>query len=161
MSYHLTMALSKHRLQHAGIDADEILPNLWQGSAPPLGSAVKISGFDMLILCAEEYQPRAREFGFRSGRVLHAPLDDHTRPLEAGEWETILTAAEAATVCLRRGGRVLVTCAAGRNRSGIVTALTIILLTRCSPKKAVRLVRSRRDLALTNDSFVRHIEALA
>ena len=152
------MPLSKERLRRAGLDADEIIPGLWQGSIPPKGATVKLAGFDVLVLCAEEYQPRSIEFG--AMRVVHAPLDDHARPLSESEWRMILGASEIVADQLRRGRRVLVTCAMGRNRSGIVTALAIMLVTGCRPSRAIRVVRGRRKDALTNLSFTSQLQAL-
>ena len=56
------------------LDADEVFPNIWQGSQPPLGSVVAEHGFDVLVLCAVEWQPDASEF--TGVEVLHAPFDD-------------------------------------------------------------------------------------
>lgn len=52
------------------------------------------------------------------------------------------------------GGKVLVACAGGRNRSGLVR------LAGCSGAQALSLIQSRRDNALNNLTFARHLAAL-
>jgi hypothetical protein len=58
------------------------------------------------------------------------------------------------------GGRVLVACAGGRNRSGLVLGLALRELLRCSGAEALRIVQSRREDALNNQTFARHLAAL-
>lgn len=138
------------------IDAHRILPRLWQGSKPPVGHALRDAGFDVVVLCAFEYQPRSHRIPGVS--VVHAPLDDHLQPLTTDEWKTILGAASFSADRLRSGDRVLVTCHQGINRSGIVTALIVCLLTGMTGKQAVQHVRQRRPGALRNTSFAQHVE---
>jgi hypothetical protein len=58
------------------------------------------------------------------------------------------------------GRRVLVACAGGRNRSGLVLGLAVRELLACSGAEALRLVQSRREDALNNETFARHLAAL-
>lgn len=141
------------------IDATRILPRLYQGSIPPTGATLRRAGFGALVLAAEEHQPSARHFP--GLYVLHAPLDDHEYPLTGQEWTQIATAAEFAAVGVRKGMRVLVTCQAGLNRSGIITAMAVMMLTGCSGDQAVRLVQSRREDALCNSSFAAQLSNLS
>jgi len=53
------------------------------------------------------------------------------------------------------GRRVLVTCAAGLNRSGLVTAIAMHILTRHSGITCVQHVQNRRAGALSNRQFRR------
>lgn len=70
-------------------------------------------------------------------------------------------AARGTALALRDGRRVLVTCNAGRNRSGLVVVLALLaLFPELAPADAVRIVRERRvspdgARALTNEDFVR------
>jgi protein-tyrosine phosphatase len=67
----------------------------------------------------------------------------------------VLKAATIASESLRKGEVVLITCHAGLNRSGMITALALIDLG-LSPKEAVSLVRRKRSrLALSNPQFVK------
>jgi hypothetical protein len=106
-------------LDHHGIEANRIVSGLYQGSAPPQGPGVAAAGFDALVLCALEYQPPAR--CFPGAIVLRCPLDDDlTRAVPKGGRRRVIEAGRQIAEILRRGGRVLVTCVAGRNRSGLV-----------------------------------------
>jgi protein-tyrosine phosphatase len=138
------------------LDASRIVRGLYQGSKPPVGGAVRRCDFDLLVLCAMEYQPPAEEF---PGIVVwHAPLDD--AQLSRREWKLAVEAARLAAEIMRAGGRVLSTCQAGRNRSGLVSALTLHLLTREPGEKIVNYIQRKRNGALTNPSFVAALNRL-
>jgi protein-tyrosine phosphatase len=143
--------MKRRTLQRHGIDASRVLPRLYQGACPPTGRALHVAGFDALVLCAEEYQPDS--CAFPGVAVMHCPLDDHLHPLSRKEWVQIVSAAKFVVASCARGARVLVTCQAGLNRSGIVTAVAVMMLTNCSGKEAVELVQRRRQWALCNSSF--------
>ena len=128
------------------------LPNgaeLWQGD---LVSVVR-SGprFDAVVLCACEIQD---DPGLPSHvKIIRAPNDDDR--LTTSQITTAKTAARKVSLLLQSRRRVLVTCAAGRNRSGLVSALALVHLTGCPGEIAAREVRIRRigARALTNESF--------
>jgi hypothetical protein len=61
---------------------------------------------------------------------------------------------------VRDGRRVLVACAGGRNRSGLVVGLAVRVLLDCSGAQALRLVQSRRENALNNETFARYLASL-
>lgn len=61
---------------------------------------------------------------------------------------------------LDNGGRIVVMCHAGRNRSGLISALTVRGLLRCSGEKAVELVRAKRPRAIANEAFETYITGL-
>ncbi len=130
-------------------NASEAIPRLWQGALVPPG---RISGVDVLVLCAMEHQPHSAQLPGVRVMVVHAPLDDAKPTLEE-----IITARQAAVHVareLRRGRRVLVTCAQGRNRSGLVTALALRYLG-VTADEAIRLIRRARGAnALSNPHFV-------
>ena len=150
----------KRRLQKKryGVDADRIVPGLYQGSEPRKGSSLKLAGFDALVLCAGEYQPRAE--AFPGLKVHHAPLDDHRYPLSEQEWLRIIEAAEFAMTSVHLGRRVLVTCHMGWNRSGIVNGVAVMMLTGCKSHEAVRQIRRKRRKGLSNSSFAEQLSVL-
>ncbi len=150
----------KRRLQKKryGIDASRIIPGLYQGSRPNRGESLWLGGFDALVLCAEEYQPPARDFPGLS--VHHVPLDDHKYVISDAEWLRIIGGAEFAMSNIHIGRRVLVTCQQGWNRSGIVNAVAVMLLTGCDAGQAVRHLRRKRPDALANKSFARQLHVL-
>lgn len=142
-----------------GVEASEIIHNLWQGSQPRTGSRVRDNGFGLLVLCAEEFQPMPSEFP--GVVVVHAPnQDDPTKPPARKTLYQALAAAQQAAQAMAEGKKVLSTCFAGINRSGLVTALTLRIHLGCSGAEAVRMVKQRRMGALSNPQFVRVLEQL-
>jgi hypothetical protein len=61
---------------------------------------------------------------------------------------------------VRAGRRVLVACAGGRNRSGLVVGLAVRELLGCSGAQALDWVQSRREDALNNVTFAHHLAGL-
>jgi len=144
-------------MPHTTLDAHQIAPKLWMGAAPPLGLLLASHGFDILVLCAKEYQPPTEWFpGVEVARV---HLSDNGRtPFSAQDAFSAFQVASQLAKCIKFGRRALVTCWEGRNRSGLVTALTLTQLTGCSGVEACCAVRARRIArkgpALVNQEFV-------
>lgn len=138
-------------------DAHPIIKNLWQGSAPPPDDTLRRLGFDRVVLCAQEYQPPSESFG--GIRVQHCPLDDALH-LSYEEKACAKECGESIARGLARGEVILVTCMAGRNRSGLVTAIAIREFLGMAGDQAGALVKAKRPNALTNPYFVRLLEAL-
>jgi hypothetical protein len=147
------------------VECSRVAPALWQGSAPPLTAVTgRALPFDLVVLCAEEYQAGGlagpdRPFG-RRARVMRVPLDDsHTsRDVSSSRVALAVSAARAIARLYRTGGaRILVTCMQGRNRSGLVTALTLVEMG-FQAKDAIGHVRhARGPSALSNPRFVKLI----
>lgn len=139
---------------------DEIAPGLFQGSKPPFGPTLKELGLDVLVLTAREIQPAS--VYFPGVEVVHAPIDDmpDERPLDRHGLSLVLNAARRATNALAAGRRVLVTCAAGMNRSGLVSAVTLIMSQGLSGRAAIETVKRNRRWGedgyqpLSNPQFV-------
>lgn len=126
---------------------DRVAKHLWMGATPDPGH---LSGFDMLVLCAKEIQPRGAYPGVT---VVHVPLDDSGVPPTEIEVQGALIAAREVAAALRRGERVLVACHMGMNRSGLVTALALRVLG-ATPASAIGMVRDARGPnALSNRWF--------
>lgn len=156
------------------LDATQIIPGLYQGSAPPPGRTLAQAGFKKLILCAMEFQPPHLVPAYANNiigleapdpfpgvEVFYAPNDDN--PLEPATREQLLIAIGAArstAMTLQHGGKVLVTCWMGLNRSGLVSALTLHILLGCSGRKAVQMVQQKRPNALKNPQFVSHLNRI-
>lgn len=132
------------------LDAVEIAPGLWQGSAPVTGPSVRKAGFDALVLAAQEYQPPEEQFP--GVAVLRLRIED--APIKWDDWVRAIDVATKVSQVRARGGRVLSTCQAGLNRSGLVSALSLIILDGMNPATAIARVRGRRAGALFNESFV-------
>lgn len=163
----LGLRCTRRFVGHRILDADEIVPGLWQGSLPKPGGLVQSAGFQTLVLCAREYQLPKTDFP--GVTVIHAPNDDHSAfPLDRDKLQVALNAAHEVAQAVREGQQVLVTCAAGLNRSGLVSGLTLHLLFGWPGVKCVARVRKYRPNskvhpghgALGNGEFVRALEKL-
>lgn len=128
------------------IDAHQIIKRLWQGSWPAPGTRLRDCGFDVIVLCAEEIP--CREEWYSGVEVICAGIDDGlvTPELE----RTARRAAKQVLAALHTGKRVLVTCAQGRNRSGLVNGL---VLRELLVRDVVGFIQSRRPNSLTNPHF--------
>ena len=137
--------------------ADEILPGLFMGGTHddatvadpmPLGGLGGWREFDAVVTLYAWAQPVAWEieelrYGFGDGA------------LDGADLGRILRAARWAHERWQSGDRVLIRCQAGLNRSGLVTAL-VLVLDGWDPAEAVRHLRaSRSPHVLFNDHFVR------
>lgn len=134
-----------------GIDATCLIEGLWIGSKPEIGRVVGESGFDLLVLCAEEYQPPAWQFP--GVDVIHAPFDDNDIGPLPIEKEIARTAGSQVATALRNHSQILVTCQQGRNRSGLVCGLALVE-NGLDPVRVIHLIQDTRRNALTNDAFV-------
>lgn len=128
---------------------------LAQGGQPATGMPSR--AFDLLVLAAEEYQPDRRMFPSNQ-RVVYAPIDD--AELTMPEAYTAEIASAIVADALRAGRSVLSTCMAGRNRSGLVSALALTKLHGWSGPYAADRVRATRPGALTNPSFLRYLSRI-
>jgi protein-tyrosine phosphatase len=74
-------------------------------------------------------------------KVIHAPLDDSV-PTKS-DIAVALSAARQVQALRRRGAKVLVTCAQGRNRSALIAALAL-MMDGATAKQAAHLILERR-----------------
>ncbi|MHC4617125.1 MAG: protein-tyrosine phosphatase family protein [Planctomycetota bacterium] len=151
-----------------GVEANQVAGSLFQGSAP-IGMEAERSineVVDVLVLCAEEYQPKGR---FRKSLVLKIPFRDVEGPVDRYLFWDLLNTAAMVRACLDKGDIALVTCMAGLNRSGLVTAMTLMLPGNCeqwtlgglSAVQAVHLIRCARGrYALSNRQFLNQLSRL-
>jgi protein-tyrosine phosphatase len=132
---------------HPRLDANEIVPGLWQGAYPRVH--VNQLGFQALVLCARELQVSSQP---TSVIVMRAPLEDGNPTSD--ELRLAQRVAHEVARRVRFGQNVLVTCAMGINRSGLVTGLAIRELNPKMPgEMIVKHIQSRRPVALTNAYF--------
>ena len=141
----------------AALRSSRITENLWQGPMPPPGGTVARAGFTMLVMCASEFQPPAERYP--GVQVIHAPNEDILN-LGRERAVTAVHGAQAAAAAIRQGRRVLVTCAAGLNRSGLVSGLTLRLLKDWSPEECIARIQHARPGALGNLVFCHAIRTL-
>lgn len=129
----------------------EILPNLWQGGTDwgTRDKPITLSNFDSVYTfqrtsaAAYSYVKETR-FGFSDGDMS-----------DLNPKEDLYELARSAHRDWKRGMRVLIRCAAGWNRSGIVMAL-VLIRDGYSVEDAIDLIREKRcPEALCNSTFTR------
>jgi len=145
-------------------EADEIAPGLWQGSVPPSGRKLATAGYGLVVLSAREWQLHGETFD--GVEVVRAPLDDDEDPMPREDLRGALRAARLTAEAVNAGKKCLVTCAAGMNRSGLISGLTLHLLYGWPGERCIREVRTHRRWAmdgyppLANDEFKAILEKL-
>ncbi len=137
------------------VDASCIVPRLWQGSVLR-GDQLHARGFDVICLCAKDFQPDTTYFG--GLRVIRARLTDGE--LTAHDWHDARDAGRHVAQAWREGKRVLVACIAGQNRSGLVMALALSELTSMPMNAVIGHVRACRKDALNTKAFVHRLLGL-
>lgn len=115
--------------------------------------------FQVLVLCAKEIQPSVAYFP-RHLTIIRCPLKDDRDPIMPAERQLIRRTAQLVARQVARGRRCLVTCQAGLNRSGIVTATALHYLTGRSGKTCAATVARYREGALFNEVFVAELYRL-
>lgn len=139
-------------LIYAPANASEVIARLWQGGKPKPGEYA----FDLIVLADMEYQPPGSAFpGSQLARVM---LNDF-RPATPMEYAAAVAAAEVAADWYRRGKRILITCGAGLNRSGLVTGLTMRYLGFTADDAIALIRRARGPNAIKNSNFVAFIRS--
>jgi len=133
-------------------DFDEVWPGICVGSHPPRGDWAQRAGFQLLVLTAFQRQPPAEQY--QGVLVVHAPLTDDAFEIVEGDWERAMLAAQEVASVSCSGQRVLVSCVEGRNRSGLVAALAVHILTGMSGQDACSKVQAGRSGSLYNWHFV-------
>ena len=137
--------------------ADEILPGLFMGGThddATVADPMELAGlggwreYDAVVTLYAWAQPVSWEveelrYGFGDGA------------LDGADLQRVLRAARWAHERWQAGDRVLIRCQAGLNRSGLVTAL-VLVLAGWDPADAIRHLRDQRSPhVLFNDHFVR------
>lgn len=132
--------------------------SLWLGGAQDIGAGVH---YDLIILCADEFQPEARIIADPSKtEVIHAPNDDSENPLTRDQACIAIAASRAAAKAFKAGKKVLISCMQGRNRSGLVMALTLHRLYGMAGERCRGYIRAKRPHALTNPSFNAFLDSI-
>ena len=164
-----------HLPRRTSVEGSLIAPGLYQGQAPPCGALLRQAGIDTIILCAEEWQPPkavdpvcAAVLGYRPDQhpypgvtLIYAPADDDfDQPPSAAVLGLASRAAGHAARRILQGGKVMSSCWAGKNRSGLVTAMILHGLTGLGGGDILAHMRKARPQALTNPQFRAAIEKI-
>jgi len=131
--------------------------SLWQGGAED----VMNSGdeYDIVVLCADEFQPK-RSLILRpedKTTLLYAPNDDSGTPLSKAQADIACLTAKRVAQEYKAGKKILVSCMQGRNRSGLVSALSLHLLYGMGGKASKEFIQAKIPYALANTSFNRFL----
>lgn len=138
-----------------------VAPNMWQGPCPPSIEPVVDARFTIIAFCAAEIQPPLPP-RLNGLRILHVPLTDNPNsPMTDDEWMRAHEAGKKVAKYVLAGGKSLVTCAMGWNRSGIVNAVALHHAFGLSGPQAAHQIKSTRGAnALSNPSFMRRLATL-
>jgi len=140
------------------MSASRIASKLYQGSLPPFVGELHRARIHTLVLCAAELQPS--ESVLPGIEVLRCGFVDNFEPVCFSTLGMIDETATRVAARVRAKKRTLVTCAAGLNRSGLVTALALTKLYGVSGRDAVAWVQRARHGALFNPVFVAILEKI-
>jgi protein-tyrosine phosphatase len=139
------------------IDADLVAKNLAIGATPPEGVELAKKGVALLVLAAKEHQPPPSHFP--NVLVIRAPfVDQFFDPLSKGTLKKLDKVADKIAETMKEGGMVLVTCYAGKNRSGLLAGLALRKLG-VDGKDAVKAIQKNRPGALSNPRFRKLVES--
>lgn len=134
----------------------EVAPYLDQGAlawAATRGAAVA-GDYDLVVCCAHDVEMPVLPRGVAH---YHMKLKDEPEITEA-EFAKVCKAAHLVHLARRRGKRVLVACAMGLNRSGLVTGVSL-RLAGLTGHQAVHAIRSARGKnALSNPLYAKIVE---
>lgn len=140
----------------------EIIPGrLYQGgeqSPPRLAQRLGDRPY-LHVACAYECPPNPAS----ADVVIHLLLDDDPQVdwCKVHGWtEGCLKVADEVRRAVQDGAPAIVTCHLGLNRSGLITAMALVLLGHHNPQQAVAAVQARRPNALCNPKFVEVIHGL-
>lgn len=107
-----------------------------------------------VIFAAVECPPLSHHSG---AHLLHVPLDDKQK-MSVKEYVFTVTAAMSIAsqlaIDILKGRKVITSCNAGLNRSGLLSAMTLKTITDLSDDDIVSLIRQKRhQAALCNSTF--------
>lgn len=135
-------------------DWNWLTPELAQGAYPDRSA---FRHFDMIAYCAREMEPDTIAPHGRE-QIVIALRDDPTE-MSNDERVSAMLAARRVATRLVSGRKVLVTCAAGVNRSGLVAGLAMVLAYEMNGDDAIARIRRKRKpengmTPLSNPLFV-------
>jgi len=141
--------------RHPLLDAHRVCHRLWVGAYP---YPVQRLDFSLWVQCAAEFCGTEKSFASSLGslQVFSIALhDDGEHRLNKDDIWLADRAAAEIDHHWRQGGRVLVTCAQGRNRSAFVAALALTRFTMMTADEAIGHLRRARRVpgVLVNEDF--------
>lgn len=133
---------------------------LFIGGAPTKFTDV-FDRFDYVVFAAQELQPFNVKPTDGMDQVIRCPLSDSDPP-RPGDLIAARNCARKVALLVHGGKKVLVTCAEGRNRSGLICGLVIRrLLPWMDGRDIVDHIQSMRYNSLTNLAYAREVAGRA
>ena len=132
----------------------EVLPYLFLGSYGAAENAehLKERGITHVICVLEEYPEAVAALP-----VLRIPMSDHG---DSDLRQTLADAAPFIEKAREAGGRVLIFCALGVNRSPALTAGYLRMALQCSPAEALNWIASARPFVSLHQKYLSQLEQL-
>jgi hypothetical protein len=127
--------------------------SLWISGSPIDCEWLRRERIDLVVDVADP-QLRLEPQALGHNRLLQGGSDRRGR---AAPWVILGRLVDDVVTAMRAGRRVLVACAGGRNRSGLVVGLAVRELLGCSGSQSLHWVQSRRENALNDATFARHL----
>lgn len=118
-------------------DVTKLTERLYIGSAPEYPT----DDFDVIVLCAEEYQPPSRHF---RGLVLRVPLNDSNATFPPETFDALREVAWDLADLWWQNSKILITCWMGRNRSALVSAVALSIILEMPTAQTAALIRKKR-----------------
>jgi protein-tyrosine phosphatase len=148
------------------LNADKVGHNLWVGGVPTKPELVA-KNFDALVLAAREFQDVFPVHKHPNCQLILAPMDDHPGDPKKPTHEEKIEALRAALKVYdlnKKGKKVLVTCAAGVNRSALIAGLAMILSGKTADEVIAQIRKHRKPLSgstpLFNEQFCKLLRAV-
>ena len=137
------------------LDYSYIAPGIYQGSRPSNSLQLINDKFTVLVLSAVEFQPQ--DSRYKNIKIIKAPIRD-SYDITNEEVNKAITCSNAVCKDIVSGGKALITCYMGWNRSGLITAFCLINLYKMNGRQAVNHIKFMRKNSLNNEVFVKIIE---
>lgn len=147
------------RLSVKDVDATELLPGLWQGGLGDFdGEDIRFVDLDTVVVLCPGDGDGVRAKGLR--RSFSVDLTDSPEDLD--KLPRLKELARRLSLSDARKERVGIFCWQGRNRSGLLMALTIRRRCRCTGGEAMEYIQSMRADALSTETgeFERYLEEM-
>jgi len=153
-------------VDHCGVPASRIGDRHWQSGFPMPFEDLPKHGIDLVVLAARDAQPTEEDLTFIRTKcpglsIIVCPFDDTTdRAALPGIVKIATGVAARVAQRINEGKEVLITCAAGLNRSGLISGLVLVERYGISGKEAADRVRAARPGALSNAVFREYLESV-
>lgn len=146
--------------------SSKVMPNLYISAMPKPEWDLNTDGFQLVVSLADHLSPQAAnrfEWGTSGGAMgngemmfMHWPFQDGDLP----DFKFLDFISNTLADAVRNDMKVLVHCYEGRNRAGLIAALTARKVLNISGPEAVKLVRDARPGMLYNKTFLKFVESL-